>query len=390
MARAKGALSKVVIDFESAIKTPPETPAGVVVPFNYPFSLGGEIPLKKADNTNLGRRDAAMPFYGNKDVKGSITVPLDTNAIGYWLRGLLGAPVTTPPASDTIDNAAAVDKVGDFVGIPITGHSFVAGERVNIKDTTHYNGIYAIESVTANEIVIPAVYVAETFAGDEEVESTLYTHVFKPGADVPSFLVDREFGNITTYLKAIGVKVNKFAVDYGGDGELVAKLDLVGCDESIESTAYDASPTALAFTRFQNRQAALEEGGGVLTTWQNGKFEINNNLATDDYVQDGSDGVRYDVPEGDCTVSGSLKTVFKDQTLLNKALTGTESSQKVVFTQGLNTLTFLFRELLYAYKSPEVVKGGLWVESSFEAFYEDGAENSIVVVTLVNSHASYA
>jgi hypothetical protein len=71
--------------------------------------------------------------------------------------------------SDVLDAAAAVDKGGGQVGLPITGHAFVAGQIVVIAGTVNYNGARAIDSQTANEIVITATYVAETFAGTETV-----------------------------------------------------------------------------------------------------------------------------------------------------------------------------------------------------------------------------
>ncbi len=65
----------------------------------------------------------------------------------------------------------AVDKGGLKVGIPITTHSFEADQIVIIENSSKYSvsskvnsGVYLIDSVTANEIVIyPAKYSAENF-----------------------------------------------------------------------------------------------------------------------------------------------------------------------------------------------------------------------------------
>jgi hypothetical protein len=390
MTQAKGALTKVVIDFETAFGADPSSVDGIVVPFNYPFDLGGSRPLKEANNTNRGRRDAGAPFYGQFDVKGGCTIPVDQVGIGYWLRALLGAPTTGTPHADTLDNAAAVDKVGDFVGLPISGHAFVAGETVVIDGTTHYDGTFVIYSKTTNEIVIPSLYVAETFAGTETVTSGTYTHVFKPAAAVESMVVEKQFTNISQYLKNNGVKLNKFDMDFGGDGELVAKLDFVGADETPSGTPYDASPTTLTFSRFHNMQASIKEGGATVATVQSGKFTISNDLDTGGYVIDGSGGKRCDVAEGEALVSGSLKLMFESLAFLNKGLNGTESSLEIKFTSGLYSLTFLFEEVQYEYKGVSILKGGIWVEPTFQAFYEDGAGAAVTTVTLVNNYASYA
>jgi hypothetical protein len=78
-------------------------------------------------------------------------------------------PKWQPDVSDTLDNAPAVDKGGDEVGLPITGHSFLAGQTVIIAGTINYDGARWILAATANEIVVAATYVAETFAGTETV-----------------------------------------------------------------------------------------------------------------------------------------------------------------------------------------------------------------------------
>lgn len=72
----------------------------------------------------------------------------------------------------TINNAAAVDKTGGKVGIPVTGHglSTDGGDWITIEETTNYDGSYRTTSdTTTNEIVIEATYAAETFAGTEPI-----------------------------------------------------------------------------------------------------------------------------------------------------------------------------------------------------------------------------
>jgi len=75
--------------------------------------------------------------------------------------------------SDTLDAAVAVDKstTPATVGVPITGHTFVAGDIVTIAGTTAYDGTYRVYSKSANEIVIFATYTAETFAGTDTIVS---------------------------------------------------------------------------------------------------------------------------------------------------------------------------------------------------------------------------
>ena len=80
------------------------------------------------------------------------------------LMSLYASTISNP------DVGPAVDKGGGEVGIPLTGHSFVTGNRVRLVGTTNYDGEYVLEAATsANELVITETYVVETFLGTEHV-----------------------------------------------------------------------------------------------------------------------------------------------------------------------------------------------------------------------------
>lgn len=89
--------------------------------------------------------------------------------------------------SDLIDNAAAVNVGGGIVGIPVTGHAFVVGQYVALGGTTNYDGFYRVEAVSANQVNITAVYVAEAFAGAETI---IRKYAFS-GAE--TMLLDQDF-----------------------------------------------------------------------------------------------------------------------------------------------------------------------------------------------------
>ncbi|TNC93400.1 MAG: hypothetical protein FD119_4042 [Stygiobacter sp.] len=60
-------------------------------------SLGAERPLGYDPLLGQGR-DAQDPYYEAVKDEGDIGIPLDTRALGFWLRGLFGAPATTGDA----------------------------------------------------------------------------------------------------------------------------------------------------------------------------------------------------------------------------------------------------------------------------------------------------
>ena len=126
---------------------------------------------------------------------------------------------------NNIDNAAAVDKGAGKVGIPVTAHGYTAGEAVKILGTINYSysesvrsGWYIVQSeTTVNEVVIIAIYVAETFSGSETIHEA-------PGPDT----------NILTDLTEITA-----GNGYTAGGETVARNLTTGFDSLTEDDAND-------------------------------------------------------------------------------------------------------------------------------------------------------
>jgi len=93
MGWVSNANSQLLMDFETAFKTPPFSPAAIKLPFN---SCDLKVDQKPQASTILGSgRHAAKPFYGSKSVTGNLTGPIDLIAIGYVLKMVFGAPITT-------------------------------------------------------------------------------------------------------------------------------------------------------------------------------------------------------------------------------------------------------------------------------------------------------
>ncbi len=93
MARARGANAIMAVAAETSYGVPP---AGGYqrVPF-VSSQLGAEQGLIESDLLGQGRAPAD-PTYDVVNNDGDIVVPLDTRALGVWLRLLFGPPVTAP------------------------------------------------------------------------------------------------------------------------------------------------------------------------------------------------------------------------------------------------------------------------------------------------------
>lgn len=72
----------------------------------------------------------------------------------------------------TLTASAAVDNGDGTVGLPVTGHSYYAGQSVVLSGSAAYNGTYTLPAQTlgsADVVVIAHAYTAETFAGVETI-----------------------------------------------------------------------------------------------------------------------------------------------------------------------------------------------------------------------------
>lgn len=80
------------------------------------------------------------------------------------------------------DAAAVIDAGGGDVRIPCAGHGVETGKTVRLERTLNYNGEFITKAGPADELVVTATFVAETFTGDEfiyvAVETTPIPIVF--------------------------------------------------------------------------------------------------------------------------------------------------------------------------------------------------------------------
>lgn len=217
-----------------------------------------------------------------------------------------------------------------------------------------------------------------------------YTHTFKISDEQPSLVLEKRFATaVPTYAKINGGKVSKLSMQVGGDGELVANLDIEGAREAIGTAPYDATLTAILLSRFNNFQAAITEGGTTLANCTAMSFDLDCGLETDVYVI-GAQGQRGELPEGVMGVSGSLTTLFESTALLLKAKNATETALVLTFTAGANILKFTFPEVLLELNTPGITgPQGVRLELPWKAYYGNDVGLSALKVELTNAQATY-
>lgn len=316
MTQAKGARSRVVIDFETTFAQDPVSPAGKILNINSSNLSGSQSLTTPA--TIRGNRNPAQPSRGNTDVGGPMVVPVDLIGTGYMLKALFGVPTSTNVDTD-------------------------------------------------------------------------YTHVFKPGDEQPSLVIEQQFPDIGVYAKYNGCKASRLSLTVGGDGELTASIDWLGAKETIGASSYDASASVIALDRFDNFQATMEEGGSAFAIATSVDLSIDMGLDGDTYVI-GSMGFRGAINEGIIGISGTVRALFQSNTLLNKAVNGTSTSLKLTFAKTANkSLELWLPEVVYERKTPGIEgPKGILIELPFQAYYASNADNTAIKATLKNQVESYA
>jgi len=217
-----------------------------------------------------------------------------------------------------------------------------------------------------------------------------YKHTWKVKNQLDSFLLEGQYLDNGLYAKYNGCKAKSLAFTVGGDGELVATIGITGGKETVGAASIDATPIKYTFNRFDNFQASLLKGGVALSTAREFQLTFDNNLDESIYLIGGL-GFRGALPEGIGKVTGRLKTMFESWTEYEEAVNGTETSLVLTFTNGTYVLRFTLNELMFSRNAPAIEgPAGVFLDSPFEAYWDDDAGQSAITVELTTTVSSYA
>lgn len=164
-----------------------------------------------------------------------------------------------------------------------------------------------------------------------------YTHTITAGALPAGMLFEVDHGAGVSgsgrYLRHSGVRVNQLTMDFPSSGPTTFSADLIGSHTAAAGSPLDATPTDYGHTPFDAMTVSLQEGGSAIATVKKLTVMIGNNLDTDGFVV-GGQGQRQQLSESWADVTASFQAQFTDASLLNKALSGTETSLVVTLSRG--------------------------------------------------------
>jgi len=93
MTQAKGSSVQLLLDYETTYGADPAVPNAYIMPVNS-ITLAADQ-SKNSPATLRGDRNPTVPWDGNRNVNGSIVVPVDYTAFWYWLQAMFKDPTTS-------------------------------------------------------------------------------------------------------------------------------------------------------------------------------------------------------------------------------------------------------------------------------------------------------
>lgn len=394
-------------------------------------NLGDEQGLLEDDLIGQGG-DPLAPGQDVVNNRGDLVVPVDLRNIGFHLRGLLGAPVSTAgiPASGNIvwsaqpANSSTVTVNGTIItfttGTP-TGNQVKIG--ATLAETIANLAVFLNRSADAN--LTPASYRAEpdgvTLSIVHDTQGTggnaftlakgtspnpnctlsgatltggaasgAHQHLFTSGAmtlpdaameignpDVPSFGMNR------------GVMYDTLNIQAQRSGQLNARFGLVAQGEARAAATVIGSPlTDWVIERFSQFSGTVEADGVPLGRVTQAALTYNNSHDVDDSIR--SDG-RIGGADPTKRVIGLNATVrFDSRALFEKAIARETVAVRFGWNLGANkSLDFLFPRLhLPLVKVPVEGPGGLRASFDMQAS-KDPTLGHAMRARLINDVSAY-
>ncbi|MDY0212553.1 MAG: phage tail tube protein [Desulfuromonadaceae bacterium] len=264
--------------------------------------------------------------------------------------------------------------------------------RGNRNPTTPFTGNRSVKGSMSSELAPygQALLLKHLLGSVETAGDTApYTHVFKIAKLPTSLCFEKQFTDLGKYFLYNGVRVASASFDIKPAGPVDVAFEFAGQKETVSGTPVDAAPTDMGHTPWEGFEAEVQEGGtaiGVITAL---KFDVNNDIQSDQYAIGGG-GTVYGLPEGTAKVSGSATAIFESLDLYTKAVEGTASSIKATLTKGTGvgtkgneSIEFFLPELKFKATTPTIKDAkGLMLELPFEAYYDIGAGASALQITL--------
>lgn len=366
------------------------------------------------DDTLTQDRSRAEPALGNKDAAGNIDVALNAESFCYLLKHALGVVTTGRPVSQQPTNVTGVvaeyaEKTApagngtlSFTASGTTLAWAASGDTAGAAQDVSGGGSFTLQSNTAGQSITVTV-TPGSLPGSNQSDANItvvaaYEHRFTLG-DLPTGMtVEKDYGaNISgsgRLEKFNGCKVGSMALSFPQEGYPAATFSLKGAGSAAAATSIDASWTDPGHVAFSSFAAVVKEGGSGIAVLTEANIGLDNGLDESGYTL--GSGTRGQLPEGFATIDGDITAMFDSNTLLNKALTDTETSLQITMsrgdgygTAGNETLDILVQQLKYEPVSPGIDgPAGVFINLPFKGYRNSSGTKLGLLVTVRNQLSS--
>lgn len=222
--------------------------------------------------------------------------------------------------------------------------------------------------------------------------TTIKTHVFSSGGELPSLSLERGHPSIATpfYELLTGFKLGTMDIDLARTGPMKAQFGGVAQDYGKDTDTIDDSATALGAGVFFNKTCGVKWNSTTVGSLVGGRLQFSNGLEAVETIR--ADQLIDGADETIRTCEGTVRIrTTSTQTLLDDALAETPRALQFDWTTPLDAgwgLTILMgRVFLEPASAPVNGPGGVEQEFRWRAAKPSGS--ALMVVTLKNDTASY-
>lgn len=351
----------------------PEVTFGVIpaTAFNTVRFTGESLKYNIANTQSKEiRKDRNVPdiIQVNAEAQGGLQFELSYGNLDDMISGMMMSAwgATLSIVASTISASSVDNSINDSgAGFP----AFVVGQWIKIQGFTGACagvagagaacGYGQVVSRTSAKIVVSGITLV-TDASGESV--TVVGAMIRNGTTKKSYVVEKEFADITKFISYTGMVVSSLNLDVSAGSIITGDLQFMGKSASapigttVGTGAAAAPPANPVMNAVSNVAAFFENGAALAGTYAKAyKISVNNGLRGKNAI-----GVlgNIDIGLGDFMVTGSLETYFEDTVIYNKFRNATESSIAVRVVDSSNNCYIITLPNI-EYTDGNIVAGGI-------------------------------
>lgn len=346
MSISSGARTRLLYVAEVTAGTTPGSPTMIVLRSNSRVINQKKTLLESAEIRS--DRQVVFARHGMQSAEGSIPFELAIQDYDDWLEAALGGTWASVGISGSPDlQATATGSIftratGSFITDDIR-----AGDVIVTTGFTNgaNNGNFRVTAVTATTIAVVAVdgtaasLVDEASAAARDIN--LVGQRLDIGTTLYTFSVEREFSDLAKYEHFAGVFVNALSMNIAPEAIVTGSLELMAMAYNGFGAQLDGTPTEPQdrdpLVSFDAR-AVWEGDASTLSIVTGVDFQLNNGRKLVPVVARQN---AYAIAEGSARITGNLRTLYEDETQLDKFTNETESSLATYLDDPQDATKFL-------------------------------------------------